>query len=405
MTKIQVKYGKKKLDGNGYLCIGPFCWLTIKTLGLIGIYFAFSIGITFYQRWVLQELHFPLSMVVCHLCVKFILAGICRSVWQCFTSQERVVLDWSPYVKKVGPTGIASGLDVGFSNWGLNLITVSLYTMTKSTVIIFILGFALLFKLEKKSWTLIFIVGMISGGLFLFTYEATEFNMKGFLLVLAASFSSGLRWTLAQLVMQKSKLGLSNPLDMVYHVQPWMIVSVLPFAVAFEGKLVATSCQVFRYYDVHVVLRTVWKVLFGSVVAFLMENAEFLVVSQTSSLTLSVAGICKEVITLVLAVEWAGDQMSFQKLIGLILCLGGISFHSFRKALATRQANLQSTLDVQSINSIEKLKLQSAGSEVRVPLLGGDLRESSAKFLPYQLSSSEGESDEDSSNILFNILQ
>jgi solute carrier family 35 protein C2 len=35
--------------------------------------------------------------------------------------------------------------------------------------------------------------------------------------------------------MQKSKLGLENPLDMVYHVQPWMIVSILPLAVGFEG--------------------------------------------------------------------------------------------------------------------------------------------------------------------------
>jgi solute carrier family 35 protein C2 len=35
--------------------------------------------------------------------------------------------------------------------------------------------------------------------------------------------------------MQKSKLGLENPVDMVYHVQPWMIVPVLPLAIGFEG--------------------------------------------------------------------------------------------------------------------------------------------------------------------------
>jgi solute carrier family 35 protein C2 len=35
--------------------------------------------------------------------------------------------------------------------------------------------------------------------------------------------------------MQKSKLGLENPVDMVYHVQPWMMVAILPLAVYFEG--------------------------------------------------------------------------------------------------------------------------------------------------------------------------
>lgn len=84
--------------------------------------------------------------------------------------------------------------------------------MTKSTVIIFISFFAILFRLERKSWSLLFIVVMISAGLFLFTYKSTEFDLLGFILLLIASFSSGARWTLAQLVMQKSKLGLQNPI-------------------------------------------------------------------------------------------------------------------------------------------------------------------------------------------------
>lgn len=84
--------------------------------------------------------------------------------------------------------------------------------MTKSTVIIFISFFAVLFRLEKKSWSLLFIVVLISSGLFLFTYKSTEFNLLGFVLLIIASFASGARWTLAQLLMQKSKLGLHNPI-------------------------------------------------------------------------------------------------------------------------------------------------------------------------------------------------
>ena len=34
-------------------------------------------------------------------------------------------------------------------------------------------------------------------------------------------------------------LGLGNPIDMIYHVQPWMIVALLPLAVYFEGKAVS----------------------------------------------------------------------------------------------------------------------------------------------------------------------
>lgn len=95
---------------------------------------------------------------------------------------------------------------------------------TKSTVIIFISFFAIVLKLEKKSWSLLIIVLMISSGLFFFTYRSTEFHLQGFCLLLGASAASGARWTTAQLLMQKSKLGLHNPIDMIYFMQPYMMM-------------------------------------------------------------------------------------------------------------------------------------------------------------------------------------
>ena len=51
------------------------------------------------------------------------------------------------------------------------------------------------------------------------------------------SLNSGLRWTLSQMVMQKSEMGLANPVDMMYHIQPWMIATLLPFSLYFEGTI------------------------------------------------------------------------------------------------------------------------------------------------------------------------
>lgn len=80
-----------------------------------------------YMYLIFQEFHFPLSVVVCHLVLKFVFASLCRTIWECCRSKQRVVLNWGNYVKKVAPTGISSGLDVGLSNWGLELIPVSLW--------------------------------------------------------------------------------------------------------------------------------------------------------------------------------------------------------------------------------------------------------------------------------------
>ena len=116
------------------------------------------------------------------------------------------------------------------------------------------------------------------------------------------------------MVMQRSEMGLGNPIDMIYHIQPWMILTLLPFAFAFEGKMMkiagslfsfliyrivpegldlALTKHVFRYENVHDMLTTIMQVLVGSLMAFFMEVTEYLLVSLTSSLTLSVSGIIK----------------------------------------------------------------------------------------------------------------
>lgn len=56
--------------------------------------------------------------------------------------------------------------------------------------------------------TLLLVVLLVAGGLFMFTYKSTQFNAQGFVLVLCASFLGGIRWTLTQMLMQKAELGM-----------------------------------------------------------------------------------------------------------------------------------------------------------------------------------------------------
>jgi hypothetical protein len=56
---------------------------------------------------------------------------------------------WKDYIKIVVPNGIATGLDIGFSNFSLVFITLSFYVMCKSTTPLFLLMFAIIWGLEK----------------------------------------------------------------------------------------------------------------------------------------------------------------------------------------------------------------------------------------------------------------
>ncbi|XP_034497634.1 solute carrier family 35 member C2 [Ailuropoda melanoleuca] len=306
-----------------------FVWKAVLTLGLVLLYYCFSIGITFYNKWLTKSFHFPLFMTMLHLAVIFLFSALSRALVQCSSHRARVVLSWTDYLRRVAPTALGSA----GASW---VICPCRYTMTKSSAVLFILIFSLIFKLEELRAALVLVVLLIAGGLFMFTYKSTQFNVEGFALVLGASFIGGIRWTLTQMLLQKAELGLQNPIDTMFHLQPLMFLGLFPLFAIFEGLHLSTSEKIFRFQDTGLLLRVLGSLFLGGILAFGLGFSEFLLVSRTSSLTLSIAGIFKEVCTLLLAAHLLGDQISLLNWLGFALCLSGISLHVALKALRSR---------------------------------------------------------------------
>lgn len=328
--------------------------LSIKTISLILFYYLFSIGLTFYNRWLFKDFHYPLITTSTHFLTAFILCGISRAVIAPFR-KETPTLPWDTYAKRVFVTGLASALDIGLSNWSFVFITVSLYTMVKSSAVIFILGFAILFGLEKARWSLIFVVILIATGLFLFVYEATQFNLEGFILVLIAAFIGGLRWTLSQILTQKHELGLGNPIDLMWHLQPTMFIGLFPLAIGLEGLPFFTTDRLFAADVVADRLVTIFKVILGGIVAFFLGFSEYLLLGNTSSLTLSICGIFKEICTLYIATSYNNDQLSLMNWVGFAVCMSGIVLHVVLK-------NRKSKSTVDDSQEALRMRLLSANS-------------------------------------------
>ena len=166
--------------------------------------------------------------------------------------------------------GVSTGLDIGLSNYSLMLITLSFYTMCKSTTPVFLLMFAFIWGIERwaapltacagcslpaqlprastfaaavsamvashcglqramltvvqpssaalkrptvlcarrrPSWSLAGVVLVICAGLLLLVAGETRFDLVGFLVVMGASMLAGFRWTITQVLLQGDAKG------------------------------------------------------------------------------------------------------------------------------------------------------------------------------------------------------
>eukprot|EP00128_Syssomonas_multiformis_P007315 Colp12_sorted_trinity150504_noHs@10447 len=290
------------------------------------------LSMVFLTTFTLQvyNLRFPVTYTTIHMFTNFALSSLSRFVLRKWNGEERPVIRGPDFWKKVVPTGLTGALDIALSNTSFLFVTVSLYTMCKSTAIVFLLIFALIFKIEKPKWQLLLVIGLIATGVFMFSYGDTTFDIRGFIMVMTAAMLGGLRWVLTQMLMHKKSLRMHNPIDTLYHITPVMGLAMVPFAAAIEGKDFFTSPKVFT--GGAEVFFLSWSIIFaGSITAFLMNVAEFLLISKTSSVTLSVAGIFKEIVTVLLSHVIFGDRMEAINIAGLVVATLGIAYFNVLK--------------------------------------------------------------------------
>lgn len=227
------------------------------------------------------------------------------------------------YAKQVAPCGVSTGLDIGLSNASLQTITLSFYTMVKSSSLAFVLLFAFLLRLERFRIDLILVMAVITAGVVMMVATETRFVMSGFFLVLAGSFFGGLRWALTQLLLIESA-ATSNPFLSIRALTPVMFATLFLVALVVEGPLRLVHSTFWAAYG----LLSIPILLFPGAFAFCMISTEFALIQRTSVVTLSVAGIFKEVCTIAISAAVYGDELTPVNISGLCTALLGMSLQT-----------------------------------------------------------------------------
>ncbi|ORZ16715.1 triose-phosphate transporter family-domain-containing protein, partial [Lobosporangium transversale] len=312
-----------------------------------------STSLSFYNKWLFSPNHysfrFPLFTTCLHMVTQFLLSSITLSMIPSLRPQA------APSAKdfgtKIMPCALASGLDIGLSNNSLKSITLAFYTMCKSSSLAFVLLFAFLFKLERPTWALAGVIGVISIGLFMMVMSEVNFVLAGFIQVMLASVLGGLRWSLTQLLLERTNTksgSLANPISTIFFLSPIMGICLFIVAGVFEGYTNIFSSEFFQTVDSG--LRTLGLLLLGGIFAFSMVLAEFNLIARTSVVSLSVLGIIKEVITIIISSLVFDDKLTVVNILGLFITLSGIGFYHFMKLRELKAKARKTAKEIASLN-------------------------------------------------------
>lgn len=240
--------------------------------------------------------------------------------------------------------GATTAAEIGLSNIALNLLSVSYATVLKGMAPFFVMAWGVLLGLQRLRVGLISTMLAIAVGLALavageadaHTAAVSQFMHAGFIAQLVSALLSGFRWILTQIFIKAEPVGrtrmastlnlrpLSYEISAVETIRltaPYTLLWVLPFVIAIEGRALVLWARHASLTDL-VNLITVLTVI-GVCVCTLLW-AEYELVKVTSSLTVSVAFVMKEIIVLFAGSMIFNDRLSRRTFIGFLIVQCGI---------------------------------------------------------------------------------
>lgn len=204
--------------------------------------------------------------------------------------------------------------------------------MVKSGAPIFVVLFVFLFGLEKPTWLVFGTMAIICTGMLLMVTSETRelhFDLGGYLQVQTATVFSGLRWALTQILLEREAMGMSNPIVTTFYLAPVVSFTLFIAFLFLEGPEAVVSSPF--YVSLTSTMNIMGIIGFGGMLAFFMSLAEYKLISSTSVITFTVAGIVKEIITIVTASIVFKDNISGNKIVGLVISIIGIALYNYIK--------------------------------------------------------------------------
>lgn len=319
-----------------------FLMLTWYTLGM---------GLVYVNKFMLTEEKFSFPFITVLVTNLWLwLAAVFLSTIGWFRPQS---ISWTLFRRQAVPTGICTGLDIATANWSLQYLNVTFFTMMRGTIPSFILVFSMCFGLERIELKRILATITVCVGIILASMGEVEFHVPGVVMCVLSCTIAGARWVLVELMMAKPQVpgaaggpmplvasvesmvddgrphraaaDGTTPLGTILLVTPVTICACAPFAAAFELRLFLES----RWATDRDHRRQAALYLGAvTVLSFLLTLSKFHLVKVTSSLTMSLMGILKQLLQIFGAVALFGDRLTLVRALGFTICSTGLAFYN-----------------------------------------------------------------------------
>ncbi|KAI1733751.1 triose-phosphate transporter family-domain-containing protein [Xylaria scruposa] len=282
-------------------------WLSIST------WLCLSMSLVLLNKWILDDLkfHYPAFLATSHLMFNTICTQLVVLAGGHIIKKTDIHIGGITYLKIFAPVAVLMSFSIICGNLAYIRLSVAFIQMLKafSPVAVYILS--CVFGAAALTVVRCLDVALISGGVVVATYGWNEPSVMGALLQVVAVVADAIRLVLTQRILSNYNLNL-EAFQMLYYLAP---LCTLSGAIASLGLPFPSISEI----------KGAWPQVLGScVLSFCLNVVGFSVIKKTSSLTLSVCGILKDICLIAVSLVLWKEKITILSLIGYSTTLAGI---------------------------------------------------------------------------------
>jgi hypothetical protein len=209
--------------------------------------------------------------------------------------------DRSFILKNVIPIGFLFACSLGFSNLAAVRLSVAFVQMIKALMPMFTLAVGVVMGMEKATTTLACVVSIMSLGVMVASYGEIHFEIIGFAFQLASIVTESGRLIATQSLLQEHLPKGASPLVSISLFAPVSFLFLLPIAIYNEPTAIPKL----------LIPQVGLAVAMNTLTAFTLNISVVILVSQTSGLTLTLAGIVKDILLIVASILIFGSPITY----------------------------------------------------------------------------------------------
>jgi hypothetical protein len=292
----------------------------------LAFWIAMSMSVILFNKYLYSRGIFPFPLTL--TCLHMAFAALLTHALKAAGRLDVPTFGWPLYARTVLPIGALFACSLGLSNLAAMRLSVPFVQMCKALTPMVTLAVSVLMQLEKPTTPLAIVVTIMSAGVVLSTLGEISFEPVGFACQLGSIVAEASRLVVMQALLQAHlpAEARKNPLVPLALFTPSSCLFLLPVALFYEPlalRVLASGARVFV------------PVFLNTATAFTLNIAVVMLVGATSGLTLTLAGIVKDILLIVTSLFIFEAPITRVQVLGYLVALYGLNcFNLYKAAMA-----------------------------------------------------------------------